>query len=132
MISVGAGILVREGCVLIGRRRPGLPYSGYWEFPGGKIENGEKPEECVAREFEEELSIQIQVGPLIVRSVFQYEKGPVEIYLFRVYESSGEMQLIEHDKFEWVKPALLKNYELLPGNFSVIGDIVTNLSSEAS
>jgi mutator protein MutT len=59
---VTAAIIRRNGSVLLARRSSGEKLAGFWEFPGGKVEDGETPEECLARELDEELGIQARIG----------------------------------------------------------------------
>lgn len=122
-MKVAAGLLCRERRVLIGRRRSGLPYSGFWEFPGGKIEAGETPQECVAREFLEELSIHVRAEDLVACHTHQYPNGPVEIFLYAVSLLSGELKPVEHDELRWAASAELESFKLLDGNFAVIPEI---------
>jgi 8-oxo-dGTP diphosphatase len=58
--TVAAAIIQKEDCILLARRSPGEKLAGFWEFPGGKVENGESPEECLARELREELGIGVK------------------------------------------------------------------------
>ena len=67
-MKVTAGILEENGCVLIARRRPGTHMGGKWEFPGGKIEAGESPEQSLARELQEELGVRARIGTPTVLS----------------------------------------------------------------
>ena len=60
-IVVTAGVVVRNGSILVARRKSGSHLEGLWEFPGGKLEPNESPEECLAREFKEELGVEISV-----------------------------------------------------------------------
>ena len=72
-IDVAAGIIQREdGKILLARRKPGSHLAGYWEFPGGKIEEGESPEECLERELLEELGIVTKTGAFVAESVYDY------------------------------------------------------------
>ncbi len=106
MIEVIAGIIInKKNQVLITRRKLGKHLEGFWEFPGGKLETNESPEECLVREIKEELDINISVGKHITNSVFQYEtineskSNSVAIHLFEVYEKGnyvyqGEVELV--------------------------------------
>src|SRR5208337_674265 len=72
---VAAALIVRGGEVLICQRRPGQPMALLWEFPGGKIEAGESPEQALARELEEELGIRAVIGPRVTRIRHNYRHG---------------------------------------------------------
>ena len=75
---------------------------GLWEFPGGKIEEGETAEECLAREIKEELEIIVEVGELITSNQHKYPHGYFELIAYRVKYISGEIVLNDHDDFKWV------------------------------
>jgi len=88
--------------VLIVRRGPQQSNPGMWEFPGGKVEMSESPEDALVREIKEELSLHIEVGPLVGEETFHYSS---RILRLRVYETSvvdAKLQLLEHDDFQWV------------------------------
>ncbi len=65
MTTVTCAIIEKEGKILLARRAVGQKLAGKWEFPGGKVEDGESPEECLKRELEEEFGIQVEVGAFI-------------------------------------------------------------------
>jgi 8-oxo-dGTP pyrophosphatase MutT (NUDIX family) len=73
MQNVTAAVIYNNGKVLLTRRAPGEKHAGWWEFPGGKIEEGETPEQCLARELTEELGIETVIGRLAAESVFEPE-----------------------------------------------------------
>jgi len=90
---VAAALIVRGGEVLICQRRPDQPMALQWEFPGGKIEAGESPEQALARELDEELGIQATIGPRIIRIRHNYRHGgAVDLEFFAVHEFAGELQ----------------------------------------
>ena len=75
MITVTAGILTDGGRMLVCQRRAGGRFPLKWEFPGGKVEDGESPEACLRRELREELAIEAEVGPEIYRTEHRYPNG---------------------------------------------------------
>jgi 8-oxo-dGTP diphosphatase len=90
---VAAALIVRGGEVLIGQRRPDQPMAMLWEFPGGKIEAGESPEQALARELEEELSIRAIIGPRVTHIRHNYRHGgAVDLLFFAVREFAGEIE----------------------------------------
>jgi len=99
-VDVAVGILVRpDGRLLLASRPEGKPYSGYWEFPGGKLEPGETVAHALKRELHEELGIDIgSVCPWIVR-VFDYPHALVRLHFCRVFEWSGEPHAREQQRF---------------------------------
>jgi len=110
MIRVTAAVIERPGAVLIAKRKRGDRFGGTWEFPGGKIEAGETPEECLCREIEEELGLKILIGPGL--GVFPYASGgwAVEIIAFRAVWTGGDPVSREHDEVRWVSPADLAGF----------------------
>lgn len=111
-IAVTAGIIERDGKVLLARRGPGSHLAHKWEFPGGKIEPGETPEACLARELREELGIQTRVGELVVTTTHDYGHGPIELQAYRVEILAGQPEPREHEALAWVPLAALLDYDL--------------------
>ena len=74
LISVTAAILVRDGKILIAQRKSSDHLAGKWEFPGGKIEYGETPEDCLKRELHEEFGIDTRIGVFLAESVYHYDR----------------------------------------------------------
>ena len=112
MQRVTAALLVRDGKVLIARRKPGKHMGRKWEFPGGKIHPGESPEECVARGLAEELDSQARIGELAGSA--RYTNGPVDldILLYRAEYLAGSFTLRDHEALAWVQPQELLSYDL--------------------
>lgn len=97
---VGAAIL-KDGRCLVARRGPGMALAGLWEFPGGKVEPGEAPQDALRREIREELGIEVQVGaPLGVGEAMAGARRIV-LSVYAAEWVSGELQLLEHDEVRW-------------------------------
>jgi 8-oxo-dGTP diphosphatase len=120
MQRVTAAIMEENGRVFIARRRGGKHLAGKWEFPGGKIELGETPEQCLERELIEELNVRVSVGELLCSVRFQSEPVELELMAFRVTRLSGEPMLREHDDARWVKPSELLSYDLAGSDRKVV------------
>lgn len=80
--DVVAGIVLNEDKILIAKRAKGEKMEGKWEFPGGKIEKGETPEEALIREFKEELSVDINVHGYFCKSIYKYEFGEIRLLAY--------------------------------------------------
>ncbi len=119
-IRVTAAILEEGGKVFIARRREGKNLAGKWEFPGGKIEQGETPEECLARELSEELELRVTVGSFLCRAPFTRGSLRLELLAFRVTRLGGDPVLKEHDAFAWVAPPELLSYDLADSDRRVV------------
>ena len=119
MIQVTAAIIVNTDRVFIARRKPGIKHAGRWEFPGGKIETGETPEQCLARELKEEFNIIVKAVDFFIDTVYQYNRGPVHILAYYTQWLAGKMILRDHDHFKWVKPEALLGEDLLPADVPI-------------
>jgi 8-oxo-dGTP diphosphatase len=117
---VAAGVIQRNGAVLLARRAPGKKFAGFWEFPGGKVENGETPKECLVRELNEELGILTRIGKKCSQSSHQYDHGSFCIVAYFVDSISGDPCPKVHDQIEWVKIGDLKGYRLLPADIPIV------------
>ncbi|MGA2833930.1 MAG: (deoxy)nucleoside triphosphate pyrophosphohydrolase [Terracidiphilus sp.] len=121
---VAAALIVRGGEVLIGQRRPDQPMALLWEFPGGKIEPGESPEQALARELNEELGIQATIGPPVTRIRHNYRHGgAVDLQFFAVHEFTGEIVNHIYHQFRWVRLEELASYDFLAADKGLIRDL---------
>jgi 8-oxo-dGTP diphosphatase len=110
-MRVTAGVITLKGKILIARRRVGDRFGGLWEFPGGKIDPGEKPEACLRRELREELGIETRVGDLLCSSRVDGPHHSVELLAYAVEVVSGKPKAHEHDELRWVEPGALAGLE---------------------
>ena len=119
-MKVTAGIIEENGLVLIARRKPGKHMGGKWEFPGGKIEPGESPEQSLARELDEELSIRAHVGKFLCTTFFEGDGVSLELLVYRVDSVEGAPALKEHDEIRWVPPEQLASFDLADSDRMVV------------
>jgi 8-oxo-dGTP diphosphatase len=112
MQIVTAAVIERDGRILIARRKKGDRMEGLWEFPGGKPEEKESPEECLARELREEFGIEARIGDFLVSSPYVYPHMAIELLVFRATYLSGDFRLNDHDEIRWVLPSELLRYDL--------------------
>jgi len=121
---VAAALIVRDGEVLIGQRRADQPMASLWEFPGGKIEAGESPQQALARELTEELGIHAEVGPAVTRIRHHYRRGgAVDLQFFAVRAFTGEIDNQIYQQVRWVKLVDLPGYEFLAADRGLIRDL---------
>jgi 8-oxo-dGTP diphosphatase len=119
-VKVTAGILEENGRVLIARRRPGRHMAGKWEFPGGKVEAGETPEQSLVRELQEELDVRARVGSFLCRILFDGDGVSLELLVFRIDGFDGRPVLHEHEEIRWVLPQQLLSYDLADSDRRVV------------
>ena len=109
---VTAGVLERDGKVLIARRPEGELLGGLWEFPGGKCEEGETLEACLLREWREEMGVDISIGASLGAFSHAYTHFRVTVHAFKCFPSGGELGAHAHTELCWVKPGKLQNYPM--------------------
>lgn len=115
-LLVTAAVILSQDKVLITRRPEDVSYPGYWEFPGGKIEPGESPEEALVREIREELGANIEVREIFNVVYHRYDWGPVLILAYRCLLSGDKLQNIGVAEHRWVGLRELQDYTLLPAD----------------
>lgn len=116
IIKVTAAILEWQGRILIAQRGPGDPLAEKWEFPGGKIESGETPEQCLKRELREELNIDADVGELFGSFRYRESVPAIELVAYRATWVAGEICAREHIDCRWVIPSELERYDFAPAD----------------
>ncbi len=121
-LEVTAGVIDREGRVLIARRCNGH-LAGCWEFPGGKVEPGEGLAECLIRELREELGIEVEVLAPLPPVEHDYPGGTVRLYGFRCRWLAGEPRPHDHDRIAWVRPDELSGFTLAPADLPIAAEV---------
>lgn len=119
MKIVTAAVLCREGKYLLCERGGTDPLALKWEFPGGKLEEGESPQTCIIREIKEELCLDIEVLKHFTDSVYRYSTGEFLLKAYLVQVVGGTMKLMVHNKVAWVAPDDLLKYDLLPADIEI-------------
>ena len=124
-IKVTGAIIENDDNFLIGRRAKNEKSSGMWEFPGGKLEKGESPKECIKRELKEELNIDAEIGELFFSYTYNYPHVSYELYFFKVNSFFGEPVKSVHDKLKWEKLKNFYKYDFLPGDGPLIDKLIS-------
>ncbi|MBI1372099.1 MAG: NUDIX domain-containing protein [Phycisphaera sp.] len=132
VIEVVIGVLVSGNVdsplVFITRRPSDTVLAGYWEMPGGKIEDGESHAEALRREFVEEVGVEVRVGDALPLIEHVYDHGHVRLYPYRCTHVDGEPRNIQVVEHRWVAPADLRDVRFPPANAPLIEHIITMLA----
>ena len=121
-IVVSIALINNENEILLSKRPKKKHLSGFWEFPGGKVEEGETPEKALIREVKEELNIDINnkcIAPLSF-SEFDYKNFQLLLLLYVCRRWEGKPMSMENNRLEWVKPNMLRDYKMPPADDALI------------
>ncbi|MGK7890629.1 MAG: A/G-specific adenine glycosylase [Leptolyngbyaceae cyanobacterium] len=131
--TIGVAVICNpQGQILIDRRRPEGLLGGLWEFPGGKLEQGETIPDCIVREIREELGITIRVGDLLTTVKHTYSHFRVTLNVHWCDHVSGKPQPLECDEIRWVEPHTLPDYPFPKANEAIIAAILSALPAADS
>ncbi|MBD5464630.1 MAG: 8-oxo-dGTP diphosphatase MutT [Lachnospiraceae bacterium] len=119
VVEVAAAIIQKEDKIFATRRGYG-EFKGMWEFPGGKVEPGESPEEAVVREIREELETEILVGRCFAEVDYDYPYFHLHMKCYLCSIKSGDLKLLEHSEARWLTRETLESVEWLPADVGVI------------
>lgn len=121
-INVVAAVIFKDGKIFATQRGYGAFKDG-WEFPGGKVEAGESPEDALRREIREELETEIQVGKLIDTIEYDYPDFHLSMKCYACTILSGDLHLVEHEAARWLTAEQLDSVEWLPADITLIPKI---------
>lgn len=125
-IDVVAAVIVDQDRFLAVERPEGKDYAGYLEFPGGKIEPGETPDQALARELEEELSIIPVEFDFLLEKSHSYPNFSVRLLFFSVMSFSGTLTPMEGQTFSWLKPETADPGAFLPADRDILDHLVAS------
>jgi len=124
MIEVVAGVICRRNdqgtTEFLATQRGYGDYKGGWEFPGGKTEPGETPQQALARELKEELAIDVTVGEFITTVDYTYPQVHIIMHCYFCEIVSGELTLLEHESARWLTAEELRSVDWLPADIAVV------------
>jgi 8-oxo-dGTP diphosphatase len=121
---VVAALIVKTGKILICQRTKHQTMPLKWEFPGGKIEEGEQPRDALRRELDEELGIDATVGDEVARIRHEYKSGnSVELRFYVVYEFRGELENRIFKDMQWVERKDLPSFDFLEADLKLVSDV---------
>jgi 8-oxo-dGTP diphosphatase len=124
MFIVTAAAMVRDGKVLIAQRESGSHMEFHWEFPGGKLEPDETPEECIVREIKEELDMEIEVIDIYKVVKFKYEEKDILLLCYLCKILNGEGKALECNDFKWVERDKLADFDFVPADLPIVEKII--------
>jgi 8-oxo-dGTP diphosphatase len=123
-VAVVTALIRRQGKILVGRRPEGGALPDVWEFPGGKIEAKESPEDALQRELKEELGIDAEIGKLQFAGTFTYGRRGLLFLFYDVKFWKGEIKAEHHTDLQWISPKDLTNLALPDANRAFLDKIL--------
>ena len=124
MKRVVAGIIIENGKLLVCQRTRHQTMPLKWEFPGGKIEEGEQPRDALRRELDEELGIQATIGDELARIQHEYPNGgKVELRFFEIREYQNEIENRIFKDIQWADPKDLPKFDFLEADLTLVNDL---------
>ena len=119
--------VIRDNDRILATARGYGEYKGWWEFPGGKIEEGESPEQALIREIREELGVEIEVHDLIDIIDYDYETFHLHMNCYWATVVRGELQLLEHEAAKWLDASNIESVDWLPADLAILPKIAAEL-----
>lgn len=119
-IHVVGAVIIKDGKILCAQRGPGKTLPFKWEFPGGKIEQNETPQEALQREIQEEMHCNISIGEKVEHTVYEYDFGIVHLTTYICELIEGEPILTEHVDIKWLEPNQLASLDWAPADIPAI------------
>jgi 8-oxo-dGTP diphosphatase len=129
-LPVVTALMHSEKKILVGQRPSGQSMPGVWEFPGGKIESGESPEEALKRELQEELGIEAEIGSLALAATHSYGSTNIVLLFYHVFYWKGEVQSVHHSKIQWLTPQELERLPLPEANKKLLPRILKSFTDQ--
>jgi 8-oxo-dGTP diphosphatase len=125
MLTVVAAIIESQGKYLVCQRRRGGRFELLWEFPGGKKEPGETPQEALARELHEELAVKAEIGREVYRVEHKYSEmsTPIELIFFAATVDAAAVRNLVFERIEWREPRTLTELEFLPADRPLVDQL---------
>ena len=131
-IEVVAAIIVDGQGRIFATQRGYGDWKDWWEFPGGKMEAGETPQQALKREIHEELDAEIEVGELLRTIDYDYPEFHLKMHCFRCKLASDHLTLLEHESAKWLAPEELHSVRWLPADEDIINELASSPSRDAT
>jgi len=126
-----AGIAIEQGKLFIARRKPGGDLGGKWEFPGGKVEEGETGAEALKREYREEFGVAVETGPLLAHSEFTHHERKFFLSAYRVFLTDYDFTMTDHSEWRWAAPAEITALDFADSDRGLLPALQAYLETEA-
>jgi 8-oxo-dGTP diphosphatase len=123
-LIVTAALLRKDSKILITKRPADKQQGGFWEFPGGKLQSDETPQQALQRELHEELDLEIEVGGIFEVVYYRYDWGPVLILVYECRPLSEVIRNLEVDDHRWLAVEQLSKYDLLPADRPIVDKLL--------
>ncbi|MEH6855298.1 8-oxo-dGTP diphosphatase MutT [Priestia megaterium] len=120
MRKVVAAIIKEKDQILIAQRHSKDPLAGKWEFPGGKLETGETPEECLVREIREELQVEVEIGSFYDDNVYDFKDQAIHLLFYWAEIMNGEVTPVVHDDVKWITIKELARFDFAPADIPIV------------
>lgn len=124
-IEVVAGV-IKDGNKIFATQRGYGDFKGGWEFPGGKMEPGETPQQALARELKEELTVDVSVEDFICTVEYDYPNFHLTMHCFYCTVVGGELKLLEHEAAKWLEKENIRSVDWLPADIAVVEALEKN------
>ncbi|MHB1451824.1 MAG: NUDIX domain-containing protein [Coriobacteriia bacterium] len=124
MRQVAAAVIIEHDLLLLARRGPAEKLAGFWELPGGKLEPGETPQQCLERELLEELAMKAVAGDVLARAAYQYDHGSFEMLALDVERLSDYLPTV-HDLVAWVSRDDLPALHIAPADVQLLDELLS-------
>lgn len=129
MINVVCGIIFDGDKVFICRRKAGKAFSGFWEFPGGKIEGNEAAKEALSRELIEELGMKVEVQECFMTVIHQYTSFVIKLIAIKCTFLKASFVMTDHDSYKWVKVRDLLSWKLAAADIPIAEGLIEEITS---
>jgi len=126
-----AGIAIEQGKVFIARRKPGGDLGGKWEFPGGKVEEGEGDVDALRREYLEEFGVAVETGPPLAHSEFTHHERKFLLNAYRIFFTDYHFKMTEHSEWRWASLAEIATLDFADSDRRLLPALQVYLETEA-
>ncbi|MDR0494549.1 MAG: NUDIX domain-containing protein [Treponema sp.] len=126
-----AGIVIEQGKLFIARRTEGGDLGEKWEFPGGKVEEGESDADALRREYFEEFGVSVEIGPLLAGAEFVHKKMSFRLNAYRVVFASRNFNMAEHTEWRWAALSEITKLDFAGSDRQLLPALQAYLEAEA-